>query len=167
MACVFRASDRAVRPAARGARGFTLIEILVVLALIAFATTLAAVAFSGGLDGMRLRSSSKEIAAQLRYARAQAIATGVPQRFSIDPGAHRWQGARQRKGRIPESLRVEFTGAREAGTRAGEGGILFFADGASTGGRIQLQVKRAAWRVDVGWLTGEVKLSRVDAELLQ
>ena len=147
--------------------GFTLLEVLVVLALIAFATTLAAMALTGGMDGMRLRSSSKEIAAQLRYARAQAIVTGVPQRFAIDPAGHRWQGANQRHGTIPESLRVRFSGAREAGTRAGEGGILFFADGASTGGRIQLQVKRAAWRIDVGWLTGEVKLARAEAETLQ
>ncbi|MET0809007.1 MAG: GspH/FimT family pseudopilin [Pseudoxanthomonas sp.] len=167
MKLVARASDRRSMPATGAAHGFTLIEILVVLALIAFATTLAAVAFSGGMDGMRLRSSSKEIAAQLRYARTLAIATGTPQRFSIDPAGHRWQGARQRHGRIPESLSVEFTGARQAGVRGGEGGILFFADGASTGGRIQLQVKRAAWRIDVGWLTGEVKLARVDPGLLQ
>ena len=167
MELVARARDMRSMRTARAGHGFTLIEILVVLALVAFATTLAAVAFTGGLDGMRLRSSSKEIAAQLRFTRTQAIATGVPQRFTIDPVAHRWQGARQRHGRIPESLRVEFTGAREAGARAGEGGILFFADGASTGGRIQLQVRRAAWRIDVGWLTGEVKLSRVNPELLQ
>lgn len=145
-------------------RGFTLLEILVVMALIAFATTLAAVAFTGGMDGMRLRSSSKEIASQLRYARAQAIVTGVPQRFLIDPAGHRWQGANQRRGTIPDSLRIQFTGAREAGARAGEGGILFFADGASTGGRIQLQARRAVSRIDVGWLTGEVKLSRGSAE---
>ena len=34
-------------------------------------------AFTGGMDGMRLRSESKEIAAQLRYTRARAIATGA------------------------------------------------------------------------------------------
>jgi general secretion pathway protein H len=55
---------------------------------------------------------------------------------------------------------VEFIGAREVQPRAGEGGILFFPDGASTGGRVRLSVKRAAWRVDVSWLTGEVTLAR-------
>ncbi len=34
---------------------------------------------------------------------------------------------------------------------------VFFPDGASTGGRIDLQVKDARWRVDVGWITGEVR----------
>lgn len=152
---------RGLRPCIDGgAAGFTLLEVLVVLVIIAMATTLAAMAFSGGLDGMRLRSSSKEIAAQLRYTRTQAIATGQPQRFSIDPQGHRWQGPGKRHGKIPQALGVDFIGAREAQPRAGAGGILFFPDGASTGGRVQLSVKRAVWRIDVAWLTGEVTLAR-------
>lgn len=146
------------------ASGFTLLEMLLVLALIAIAGALAALALTGGLDGMHLRSSAKEIAAQLRYTRALAISTGQPQRFTIDPENHRWQVPNRKPGRIAESLGVRFTGARQAQARAGEGGILFFPDGASTGGRVQLQAKRAAWRIDVGWLTGQVKLSRAEAE---
>ena len=144
-------------------RGVSLLEMLLVVALIAIAGMLAAMVLTGGLDGMRLRSSSKEIAAQLRYARAQAIATGQPQRFVIDPVRHQWQGPHQRQGSIPPSLGIEFTGAREAQARAGEGGILFFPDGASTGGRVQLSAKKAAWRIDVAWLTGEVRLARAPA----
>ena len=155
---------RGVRPCASGrAPGFTLLEVLVVLVIIAMATTLAAMVLSGGLDGMRLRSSAKEIAAQLRYTRTQAIARGQPQHFTIDPRGHRWQAAGDRQGKIPRSLGVEFIGAREVQPRAGEGGILFFPDGASTGGRVQLSVKHAVWRVDVSWLTGEVTLSRASS----
>ena len=146
------------------ARGVSLLEMLLVLALIAIASTLAAMALTGGLDGMRMRSSAKEIAAQMRYTRALAISTGKPQRFAIDPEGHRWQAPNRKPGRVADSLGVRFTGAREAQARAGEGGILFFPDGASTGGRVQLQAKRAAWRIDVGWLTGQVKLSQVEAE---
>ena len=154
-----------VRPCASGrAPGFTLLEVLVVLVIIAMATTFAALALGGGLDSMRLRSSSKEIAAQLRYTRTQAIATGQPQRFTIDPRGHRWQAAGKRQGSIPPSLGVDFIGAREVQPRAGEGGILFFPDGASTGGRIQLSVKRAALRIDVAWLTGEVTLDRTASD---
>jgi general secretion pathway protein H len=144
----------------RKPRGVSLLEMLLVVALIAIAGMLAAMVLTGGLDGMRLRSSAKEIAAQLRYARAQAIATGAPQRFVIDPTRHQWQGPNQRHGDIASSLGVRFTGAREAQARAGEGGILFFPDGASTGGRVELSAKQAAWRIDVAWLTGEVKLAR-------
>ncbi len=149
------------------ASGFSLLEMLLVLGLIAIASTLAAMALTGGLEGIRLRSSAKEIASQLRYTRAQAIATGQPQRFAIDPAARTWIAPNDKSGRIQKSLAVEFTGAREAQARAGEGGILFFTDGASTGGRIQLRARQAAWRVDVAWLTGEVTLSPVSPEALR
>ena len=66
-------------------RGFTLLEVLMVLLLIAAASALAAAAITGGFSGMQLRADAKEIAAQLRYTRAQAISTGEPQRFLIDP----------------------------------------------------------------------------------
>lgn len=145
-------------------RGFTLLEILLVVALIAAASLLAMAVVTGGLDGMRLRSNAKEMVAQLRYTRAQAIATGTPQRFVIDPRAHVWQAPNGHHGEIPKQYGIVFTGARQLQARAGEGAILFFADGAATGGRVQLNSKRAAWNVDVAWLTGEVTLHRARVE---
>lgn len=155
---------RVTRISRRNAGGVSLLEMLLVVTLIAIASTLAAMVLTGGLEGMRLRSSTKEIAAQLRYTRAQAIARGEPQRFVIDPAGRRWQAPNNKQGKIPESLRIEFTGAREAQPRAGKGGILFFHDGGSTGGRVDLSAKKATSRIDVKWLTGEVTVSRVQAQ---
>lgn len=146
----------------RAVRGTSLLEMLLVIALIAGIGLLAAGALGGGLAGMQLRSSAKEVAAALRFTRTQAIATGKPQRFTLDPAAHRWTAPNGRKGEIPDSLRITFTGAREKQPRRGEGAIVFFADGASTGGRVQLSARQAAWNVDVAWLTGEVKLRRAE-----
>src|SRR5689334_4103930 len=81
--------------------GFTLIEVLVVLALIAAMAALAAGVLTGGMAGLRLRSSATAIASQLRYTRAQAVATGEAQRFVIDPHAHRWSAPRGHHGRVP------------------------------------------------------------------
>ena len=147
----------------RAVRGFSLLEIVLVIAIIALASLLAAAALGGGIDGLRLRSAAKEVAAQLRYTRAQALATGEPQRFTIDPHAHTWSAPKQRHGTLPGQLGIVFTGAREVQPSRGEGAIVFFADGASTGGRVQLQVDDAAWKVDVAWLTGQVRLSRTEA----
>ena len=149
----------------RRMRGVSLLEMLLVVALIAAASVLAAAAFSGGVGGVQLRGSAKEIAAQLRYTRTQALTTGQPQRFVIDPQAHTWQAPNGRNGEIPPELRIAFIGARQLQPSHGEGAILFFADGASTGGRVQVSLKRAAWNIDVAWLTGQVKLRR--AELAQ
>lgn len=146
----------------RAARGMSLLEMLLVVAIIAAASLLAAGALTGGFAGLQLRSSAKEIAANLRYARAQALAKGQPQKFVIDPRAHTWRAAEDRKGEIPRKLGIVFTGTRGLQARAGEGAILFFPDGASTGGRVQLQSGKAAWNVDVAWLTGEVTLKRAE-----
>ena len=150
------------RPMARrgGMRGVSLVELVLVIVLVGLMSLLAASAMGGGFKGVQLRSSAKEIAAQLRHARTRAIASGETQRFSIDPQAHAWEGADGRRGTLPPALGITFTGAREVQPRAGAGAILFFSDGASTGGRVRLSRDTAAWDVDVKWLTGEVRLTR-------
>ena len=146
-----------------GTRGFSLLEVLLVVAIIAIASVLAAAAIRGSSPGIQLRAQAKEIAAQLRYTRAHAIATGQAQRFTIDPRAHAWTAPGDRDGDIPESMDVSFIGAREVQPRAGEGAIVFFPDGASTGGRVRLGIRGATWHVDVAWLTGEVRVARAEA----
>lgn len=151
---------------ARGsvARGFTLIEVLVVTMLIAAISVVVLGLMTGGMDGVRLRTATKQIAAELRHARAQAIATGTVQRFVIVPDARTWRGAKDHHGDLPKQLDVTFLGVREVQARRGEGVILFFEDGASTGGRIQLRVNKAVMNVDVAWLTGEIGIHRGEAE---
>jgi general secretion pathway protein H len=148
----------------RASAGFTLIEILVVISLVAGLTVILMMSMNGGMNGMRLRSEARTIASELRRARSQAISTGTVQAFRIVPEDRTWTGARDRKGEIPKPLIVTFTGVRQVLERDGEGVILFFEDGASTGGRIQLKHERAALNVDVAWLTGEVSLHRGEAD---
>ena len=148
----------------RKVRGVSLLEMLLVIALLAVISVLAATALTGGFAGMQLRSEAKQLGAQLRYTRTQAIATGKPQRFTIDPQQRTWTAPNDRHGEISEKLGIRFTGAREVQPRRGEGAIVFFPDGASTGGRVQLSAKKAAMNIDVTWLTGEVRLRRGEVE---
>ena len=146
--------------------GFSLLEVLLVLVLVAAATALAMTAFGGGMRGLQFRSQARELAAQLRFTRTVAISSGQVQDFVVDPGARSWRGANGRSGSLPEAGEVVFTGASttqfpeltEAEARAGV--VRFFPDGAATGGRIRLLVNGGGWDVDVAWLTGEVRLQR-------
>ena len=126
-------------------RGFSLLEMMLVMVLIAAATLLAVSAFGGGMRGMQLRSGAKEIAAQFRFARAVAISSGQPQDVVIDPAGRRWQGAKGRSGRLPDGGEIVFTGARaeqfaRGPVETGRGAVRFFPDGAATGGRVRLLV---------------------------
>jgi general secretion pathway protein H len=129
------------------------------------------------MQGMKLRAGAKDVAAQMRFARAVAISSGQPQDVVIDPQARRWDGAKGRSGSLPDVGEIVFTGARasrfagasveqesvDGATADGKGTVRFFPDGAATGGRVRMLVNGGGWDVDVGWLTGEVRVSRVQA----
>ena len=146
--------------------GFSLLEMLLVLVLVAAATALAMAAFGGGMKGLQFRSQARELAAQLRFTRTLAISTGRVQDFVVDPAARSWRGGNGRSGRLPDAGEVVFTGAAtsqfpEIAEEDRKGVVRFFPDGAATGGRIRLLVNGGGWDVDVAWLTGEVRLHRV------
>lgn len=155
-------------PVRRRPSGFTLLEMIVVMVVIAAASLLAVSAFGTGMQGMKLRDGAKDVAAQMRFARAVAISTGQPQDVIIDPKSRLWRGAKGRSGKLPDVGEIVFTGARATqfdpgAENAGKGMVRFFADGAATGGRVRLLANGGGWDVDIGWLTGDVRLKRVQA----
>jgi general secretion pathway protein H len=152
----------------RTAAGFSLLEMLLVLVLIATAMTLAAAAFTDGLRGARLHAAARDVVAQLRFTRALAISRGAPQEFVLDVRRRTWQGPNGRHGQLPDIGELVFQGARRdqfdpQTQAAGQGVVRFFPDGAATGGRLRLQVAGSGWQIDVAWLTGEVRLRRIGA----
>src|SRR3546814_17903608 len=141
-------------------RGFTLLEMLVVMVIIAAAMLLGVMATTGGTDRMQLHSSTKQIAANLRYTRAHAIATGAPQRFTIDPRGHSWQAPNGRHGTVPEALDITFTGASHMPPRAVLGATMVFDAGTSMGGHIPLAHGDTAGDIDGAWVTRPVATKR-------
>ncbi len=141
-------------------RGFTLIELMVVMGLIALIMSFAAYAINKQLPGQQLRSSAKELAAELRFTKSQAMVTGEAQSFQINAKTREWKGPKNHSGVLPKSLEVIATTARIEQPEDDVAAIKFFPDGAATGGRIVLQHDTAKWQVDVKWLTGEVTVSK-------
>jgi general secretion pathway protein H len=56
-------------------RGFTLIELILVLVIIGLLTSLIVPAITS-LTGLKLKTATRRVAAGLRYARSQAVTTG-------------------------------------------------------------------------------------------
>jgi general secretion pathway protein H len=154
------ACKRSIAKNKRITRGFSLLEIIVVVGLISLLMTFAAYAINKQLPGQQLRSSAKQLAAELRFTKSQAMVTGEAQSFQINAKTREWKGPKNHSGVLPKSLDVIATTARSEQPESDTAAIKFFPDGAATGGRIVLQHKTAKWQVDVKWLTGEVTVTK-------
>lgn len=141
----------------RRARGFTLVEILAVVALIALAVTLVAVSVGDGLKGAKVRAASRDLVAALRYTRGQAIVKREQKTLSVDVEQRRYRAPGRPWVELPKDMDMKLFTARSELEEEGVGRIRFFPDGASTGGHIDLVRGEATWRVDVNWLTGEIR----------
>lgn len=145
--------------ARRGARGFTLIEILVVVALVAVLTGVIAAVVSGGLGGAKVRAASKDLVAALRSTRALAVTGRESQVLVLDVERRAYKAPGRDWVELPKDMELSMLTAAEEQLDSNQGQIRFFADGSSTGGNIELSRGDALWRIEIGWLTGEVRMN--------
>lgn len=144
--------------------GFTLIELMVVLAVLAIITILALPYSSRSAEGRRLVAFSQVVAVALRQARLEAISGNVETvvRFDLDRRVV-IAGAHKRVVIIPEDVTLTIiTSSGELKER--EAGFRFYPDGSATGGHILLKRGGEQWTVAVNWLTGHVARTTVSAQ---
>lgn len=139
-------------------RGFTLLEILAVLALLGIALAVTAFSLDGGLDRARLDASARDVAAALRHTRTRALVEHRPQWFTLDLNARTFASPGRDPQGIPGGTVLHVTSAAEDVQHPGQARIRFFPDGSSTGGNIELSRKHREVRIDVDWLTGTVAM---------
>lgn len=140
--------------------GFTLVEIMVVMVIIAMVLGLVGTSMSRSISGAEARAASRNLVASLRYTRARAIIDKQEQVFQVDTENRSYQAPDRKQVNLPEGVDVTITTARSEFTSQTVSGIRFFPDGGSTGGHIELLVNKREYRVNVAWLTGESKLER-------
>lgn len=142
--------------AGRGA-GFTLLELLVAIAVAALLLTAVPAMLSRGLATMEYRSAVRELVAGLKGARRAAMDTGRSVAFQVDTAAHRFGTGVELDGEIPRTLGVELTVAETEVESPDRGAIRFYPDGSATGGSIQLlRPGGGGVRLRVDWLLGRI-----------
>lgn len=144
----------------RAEAGFTLVEMLVVMMILAVAATIAAPLLSGGSDGLRLETASSELAAALRVTRSAAIVRNAETTLVVDVERRTFESAAVSRRPFASGIDAKLTFA--AGVRSGQsdGGFRFFPDGSSTGGDVTLALGGRQAKICVDWLTGEVRQER-------
>jgi general secretion pathway protein H len=147
------------RRGVRGERGVTLLELLVVLSIMGIVAALVIPTFGGGVSTTELKSSARQMAAALRFARSEALATrrehvvmlDLERRvFRIDDDA--------REIALPRDAELKLFTAQSDLVSDKAGSIRFFPDGGSNGGRVTIAAGERKYEVDVDWLTGRVAI---------
>ena len=144
----------------RRVKGFTLIELMVVMMLVMLLFAVVGVSVTRSVEGAELRAVEREITAGLRHTRGQAIIQRSQQVFTVDTEKRTWQAAGKDPVELPEGLEITMNTARSELTGEGIGSIRFYPDGASTGGSIVVQAQDREWHIAVAWLTGEISRNR-------
>ena len=145
------------------AKGFTLLELLVVLVIIASLIGLVAPRLDGAMAPIMLASEGRKVAALLRHARSQAVLrnqdaavrlAGDPPGLSLD--------IRDAPYRPPQSIHLELRGGKVSAAEAAataEAAIRFYAAGGSSGGEVILSLEDGRkTAVSVDWLSGRVRV---------
>jgi general secretion pathway protein H len=122
--------------------GFTLVEMIVVILIIAVGSAIVVPMVEGGFEAREVRRAARQIASTMHYCRGEALALGEPQEMVIDAGENsihttgwgRWAVLTDRA--VIDDVR--------GGNVVGDGivQILFFPNGSSTGADVVLAGRR-------------------------
>jgi general secretion pathway protein H len=123
---------------ARDCRGYTLLEMLVVLGLLALIMSLALT--TSPLSSRRsLESISTQVATLLRSAAIRAISQNAEAAITIDPVTRTLStGSLDEPVRLGGDVGIVVLSARRE-VREGKAMIRFYPDGSTTGGTVQLK----------------------------
>jgi general secretion pathway protein H len=148
-------------PARRSSAGFTLLELLVCLVILAFVAALVPPMLARTAERSALRGAVSSLSAELRLARSGAIAANAVRGVVIDPDRRSFGPlARPDRHRLPDSASVVVRTAAAARVPAGSA-IRFFPNGSSTGGEIAVAAGTTGYLVSVNWLTGRVRVEEL------
>jgi prepilin-type N-terminal cleavage/methylation domain-containing protein len=144
----------------RSTRGFTLLELIVTLFVVALAVGITVPTIARSTDGIKARAEVARFSAILRHTRERAITTRTAHAVVIDPQAHKMtvhaggpEGEVRETRALPVRLLVEATPPPALTVR-------FEPQGTSSGGQFRLVSGPITYHVTVDALTGRVKSFR-------
>jgi general secretion pathway protein H len=140
-------------------RGFTLLEMVCVLALIAMLAAIVLPFVPHHTSRSRLQAYVLQTAALLKEDRNAAIRRGAGVATLVDPGSRVIRsGASADLVHIPADVHFEALLPHTCNQREALSTIRFFASGMSCGGAVALTRADAGYEVRVNWLTGRIEI---------
>jgi len=157
-------------------RGFTLIELMIVLILISLSVSLVTPSFSRISKKIELKAATKKISAILRYTRNEAVHRGKVQQVLFDPNAREVRiraveeeagapdeepagGPKAPKYPLPAGIQIKEIKIPAPQYSTEVPTIEFYPNGGSNGGSIVLDNEgNKGYKIDVHFLTGIVRI---------
>jgi len=136
--------------------------MLVVLVIMALVLALVGTSISRSIKGAEMRNAARNLATSLRYTRTRAILNKSEQVFLVDTENMTYTAPNKEPVVLPGDMKVQLTTARSELTSEHVGGIRFYPDGGSTGGRVLLEANERIYTINVAWLTGEPTIEKED-----
>lgn len=142
-------------------KGFTLLEIMLVLFLVILGFSVIGLNISSGNDATALQSAARDLVSALRFAKGEALISREETTLDLNLKENTYMVSKRDKVfTIPDTIAVTVVTAQDEISGEGLTSFRFFPDGSSTGGRIKLERNAAIWQIDINWLTGQVELER-------
>jgi general secretion pathway protein H len=148
------------READKHLRGFTLVELVIVLLIIGIASALAAPALDRAVKKRETRQSVLALAATARDLRRRAIDQGTLKRLTVEPRANSYLASDGEIIRLPENIAITgASGGEPIGQRLTQ--YVFFPNGSIVGGEIELTDRAgAAYVIRMEAMVGRVVVIR-------
>ena len=141
----------------RASCGFTLIELIVALAVVGLLLAAVPVAIERAADSLAYRSAVQGIAASMRAARNRAMTDGAPAAFFVAVSRRQYGVEGGESERFSDRLAVTATAAVAVRRDEGVQRIVFMPDGSSSGGSVLIvRSSGQGVRLRVDWLLGRI-----------
>jgi general secretion pathway protein H len=150
-----------ILPVGKDNRGFSLVELVVVLLLIGVSMAIVAPNIAKGLQDREVRVSALSLAAVARDLRSRALFDGVPQQLVVNLPQNSYLVARTREVHLPSEVKFVSVDGGEAIDRDSRR-FSFFPNGSAVGGAIVLadSEKAISYEIRLDALTGKIEVSR-------
>ena len=137
--------------------GFTLLEVLVVVAIVALVASVSLPLLHRPFEGLRLQAAASELLAALRATRSAAILRGTEAVLTIDVDRHTFGSSTGSIRPFPAEITAKLTFASIERAGPSQGGFRFFPDGSSTGGDVTLSLRGRVAKICIDWVTGQAR----------